>query len=58
MTSTDLQATIAHMGAAARAAPTKMAAAPPAAHNPARQVRARRRGGNAAAGVRCYNRRP
>ncbi|HEY0857900.1 MAG TPA: glutamate-5-semialdehyde dehydrogenase [Albitalea sp.] len=35
MTSTDLQATIAHMGAAARAASTKMAAAPTAAKNAA-----------------------
>lgn len=35
MTSTDLQATIAHMGAAARAAGTKMAAAPTAAKNAA-----------------------
>jgi glutamate-5-semialdehyde dehydrogenase len=35
MTSTDLQATIAHMGAAARAASTKMAAAPTAARNAA-----------------------
>ena len=33
MTSTDLQATIAHMGAAARAASSKMAAAPTAAKN-------------------------
>jgi glutamate-5-semialdehyde dehydrogenase len=35
MTSTDLQATIAHMGAAARAASTRMAAAPSAAKNSA-----------------------
>jgi len=35
MTSTDLQATVAHMGAAARAASTKMAAAPTAAKNQA-----------------------
>ena len=35
MTSNDLQATIAHMGAAARAASTKMAAAPAAAKNAA-----------------------
>jgi glutamate-5-semialdehyde dehydrogenase len=35
MTSTDLQATIAHMGAAARAASRKMAAAPTAAKNAA-----------------------
>lgn len=35
MTSTDLQATIAHMGAAARAAATRMAAAPTAAKNAA-----------------------
>ncbi len=35
MTSTDLQATIAHMGAAARAASSKMAAAPTAAKNAA-----------------------
>ena len=35
MTSTDLQATIAHMGAAARAASTRMAAAPTAAKNSA-----------------------
>jgi glutamate-5-semialdehyde dehydrogenase len=35
MTSTDLQATIAHMGAAARAASAKMAAAPTAAKNAA-----------------------
>ncbi|MEO8155223.1 MAG: glutamate-5-semialdehyde dehydrogenase [Rhizobacter sp.] len=35
MTSTDLQATVAHMGAAARAASTKMAAAPTAAKNAA-----------------------
>jgi len=35
MTSTDLQATIAHMGAAARAASTKMAAAPTAAKDAA-----------------------
>jgi len=35
MTATDLQATIAHMGAAARAASTRMAAAPTAAKNAA-----------------------
>ncbi|RQP22447.1 glutamate-5-semialdehyde dehydrogenase [Piscinibacter terrae] len=35
MTSTDLQAVVAHMGAAARAASTKMAAAPTAAKNQA-----------------------
>ncbi len=35
MTSTDLQASVAHMGAAARAASTKMAAAPTAAKNAA-----------------------
>ena len=35
MTSNDLQATIAHMGAAARAASTRMAAAPSAAKNAA-----------------------
>ncbi len=35
MTSTDLQATIAHMGASARAASTRMAAAPTAAKNAA-----------------------
>jgi glutamate-5-semialdehyde dehydrogenase len=41
MTSTDLQATIAHMGAAARAAATRMAAAPTAARNQALTVLAR-----------------
>jgi len=41
MTSTDLQATIAHMGAAARAASTKMAAAPTAAKNKALTALAR-----------------
>ena len=42
MTSTDLQATIAHMGAAARAASTRMAAASTAAKNPALLALARR----------------
>ncbi len=42
MTSTDLQATIAHMGAAARAASTRMAAAPTAAKNLALTALARR----------------
>jgi glutamate-5-semialdehyde dehydrogenase len=42
MTSTDLQATIAHMGAAARAASAKMAAAPTAAKNAALLALARR----------------
>jgi len=42
MTSTDLQATIAHMGAAARAASSKMAAAPTAAKNAALLALARR----------------
>jgi glutamate-5-semialdehyde dehydrogenase len=42
MTSTDLQATIAHMGAAARAASTKMAAASTAAKNQALVALARR----------------
>jgi glutamate-5-semialdehyde dehydrogenase len=42
MTSTDLQATIAHMGAAARAAAAKMAAAPTAAKNAALLALARR----------------
>ncbi len=42
MTSTDLQATIAHMGAAARAASTKMAAASTAAKNAALLALARR----------------
>ena len=42
MTSTDLQATIAHMGAAARAAGSKMAAAPTAAKNAALLALARR----------------
>ena len=42
MTSPDLQATIAHMGAAARAASTRMAAAPTAAKNAALLALARR----------------
>ncbi|MES3013793.1 MAG: glutamate-5-semialdehyde dehydrogenase [Pseudomonadota bacterium] len=42
MTSTDLQAVIAHMGAAARAASTRMAAAPTAAKNAALLALARR----------------
>ncbi|HET6603962.1 MAG TPA: glutamate-5-semialdehyde dehydrogenase [Xanthomonadaceae bacterium] len=42
MTSTDLQAAIAHMGAAARAASTKMAAAPTAAKNAALLALAKR----------------
>jgi len=42
MTPTDLQATIAHMGAAARAASAKMAAAPTAAKNAALLALARR----------------
>ncbi len=42
MTSTDLQAVIAHMGAAARAASTRMAAAPTAAKNAALRALARR----------------
>jgi glutamate-5-semialdehyde dehydrogenase len=49
MTSTDLQATIAHMGAAARAASTKMAAAPTAAKNAALLALARRLRSEAAA---------
>ena len=49
MTSTDLQATIAHMGAAARAASSKMAAAPTSAKNRALKVLARRLRGEAAA---------
>ena len=49
MTSTDLQATIAHMGAAARAASSKMAAAPTSAKNRALMVLARRLRGEAAA---------
>jgi glutamate-5-semialdehyde dehydrogenase len=42
MTSHDLQATLAHMGVAARAASTKMAAAPSAAKNAALRALARR----------------
>ena len=42
MTSSDLQASIAHMGVAARAASTKMAAAPSAAKNAALRALARR----------------
>jgi len=42
MTSSDLQATLAHMGAAARAASTKMAAAPTAAKNAALRALAQR----------------
>ena len=49
MTSTDLQATIAHMGAAARAASTKMAAAPTAAKNAALLALAKRLRSEAAA---------
>jgi glutamate-5-semialdehyde dehydrogenase len=49
MTSTDLQATIAHMGAAARAASSKVAAAPTAAKNAALLALARRLRGEAAA---------
>jgi glutamate-5-semialdehyde dehydrogenase len=42
MTASDLQATLAHMGAAARAASTKMAAAPTAAKNAALRALAQR----------------
>lgn len=49
MTSTDLQATVAHMGAAARAASTKMAAASTAAKNQALLALARRLRGDTAA---------
>ena len=42
MTSSDLQATLAHMGAAARAASTRMAAAPTAAKNAALRALAQR----------------
>src|SRR5436305_4985986 len=49
MTSTDLQAAIAHMGAAARAASVKMAAAPTAAKNRALLALARRLRSDAAA---------
>ncbi|KQV99785.1 glutamate-5-semialdehyde dehydrogenase [Rhizobacter sp. Root1221] len=49
MTSTDLQATVAHMGAAARAASTKMAAAPTAAKNQALSALARLLRGDTAA---------
>jgi glutamate-5-semialdehyde dehydrogenase len=42
MTASDLQATLAHMGAAARAASTKMAAAPSAAKNAALRALAQR----------------
>ncbi|CAN7538656.1 glutamate-5-semialdehyde dehydrogenase [Rhizobacter sp. LjRoot28] len=49
MTSTDLQATVAHMGAAARAASTKMAAASAAAKNQALLALARRLRGDTAA---------
>src|SRR5690349_16586608 len=49
MMSTDLQATIAHMGAAARAASAKMAAAPTAAKDAALLALARRLRGEGAA---------